>query len=83
MNFTIEYLKELEEKDDQPGQYVSRWTDKIQIHDRADNLTIIGYPVFYVIREGAADNTDYFSLDKSVNASSFKVSHSLTGSLLE
>jgi hypothetical protein len=75
MKYTVEYYKELEEKDDEKDQFISRWSAQIKVSG-LNSSDITGYPIFYIAKEGAAPGElDYLTVNYSQPNNFYKVSH--------
>lgn len=60
VNFTIEFLKEIEDTENPDKGFISRWTANIKV-DKYDNTRdILGRPVFFIAKEGKLPGEDGF-----------------------
>jgi hypothetical protein len=74
MTYTIEYHKELEEKDAQPGSYISRWSTLITINSYKGDIK--GFPVFFMAKEGKLNNEQgFFNVTMNSRKDFYKAMH--------
>ena len=60
VNFTIEFLKEIEDTEDPDKGFISRWTANIKVEKYDKNREILGRPVFFIAKEGKLPGEDGF-----------------------
>lgn len=76
MQYTVEYQKELEQKDELPNEYISRWTARITIKEYQGEIK--GYPVFFAAKEGKIKAEEgYFKVSNNVKNNFYKLQHAV------
>ncbi|CDW90142.1 mannosyl-oligosaccharide glucosidase [Stylonychia lemnae] len=77
IQYKIEFHKEMEQIDQTPTEYISRWTSRITINAQ-DGQQILGNPVFFAAKEGKLNNeAGTFKITQNTKKNFYKIQHTV------